>query len=235
MQRAKHQGREKTCFVPLCRSGYRSNPDSVDVRRAVGRFATCRVGHGRHMDYENAYTTLKQLLISRLTPSEPQRLQQLLHHTELGDRTPSPLLRHMRQLLHTDGATTTDADSRLLRELFVQRLPVNVRMILASAADKRLSELAELADSVLAVAPPSVAALQPDIASRAPTTALHDIREQISRLADTVAAMQARSTPEERQRPAAQQKTCWYHRKYSNAARKCIPPCDHAGNGSGRH
>ncbi|KAH6927695.1 hypothetical protein HPB50_007287 [Hyalomma asiaticum] len=105
----------------------------------------------------------------------------------------------MRQLLHTDGATTTDADSRLLRELFLQRLPVNVHMILASAADKRLSELAELADSVLAVAPPSVAALQPDIAGRAPTAALHDIREQISRLADTVAAMQARSTPEERQ------------------------------------
>ncbi|KAH6921976.1 hypothetical protein HPB50_007188 [Hyalomma asiaticum] len=66
-------------------------------------------------------------------------------------------------------------------------------------------------------------------------TALHDIREQISRLAYTIAAMQARSTPEERQRPAAQQKTCWYHRKHGNAARKCIPPCDHAGNGSGRH
>ncbi|KAH6943866.1 hypothetical protein HPB50_000197 [Hyalomma asiaticum] len=148
---------------------------------------------------ENAYTTLKQLLISRLTPSEPQRLQQLLHDTELGDPTPSQLLRHMRQLLHTAGAATTDADSRLLRELFLQRLPVNVRMILASAADRRLSQLAELADSVLAVAPPSVAALQPDIAGRAPTTALHDIREQISRLADTVAAMQARSTPEERQ------------------------------------
>ncbi|KAH6946269.1 hypothetical protein HPB50_012561 [Hyalomma asiaticum] len=157
---------------------------------------------------ENAYTALTQLLIRRLTPSEPQRLQQLLHNTELGDRTPSQLFRHMRQLLHTDGATTTDADSRLLCELFLQRLPVNVRMILASAADKRLSELA---DSVLAVAPPSVAALQPDIAGRAPTTELHDIREQISRLADTVAAMQARSTPEERQRPAAQQKTCCNH------------------------
>ncbi|XP_037507422.1 uncharacterized protein LOC119383391 [Rhipicephalus sanguineus] len=184
---------------------------------------------------ENACTTLKQLLISRLTPSEPQRLQQLLHDTELGDRTPSQLLRHMRQLLHTAGATTTEADSRLLRELFLQRLPVNVRMVLASAADKRLSQLAELADSVLAVAPPSVAALQPDIVGRAPTTALHDIREQISRLADTVAAMQARSTPEERQRPAAQQRTCWYHRKHGNAASKCIPPCDYAGNGSGRH
>ncbi|KAH6933752.1 hypothetical protein HPB50_017756 [Hyalomma asiaticum] len=163
---------------------------------------------------QNAYTALKQLLIRRLTPSEPQRLQQLLHNTELGDRTPSQLLRQMRQLLHTDGATTTDADSRPLRELFLQRLPVNVRMILASAADKRLSELAELADSVVAVAPPSVAALQPDIAGRAPTTALYDIREQISRLADTVAAMQARSTPDERQPKrecAIVSSIMWYH------------------------
>ncbi|KAH6920811.1 hypothetical protein HPB50_028200 [Hyalomma asiaticum] len=115
--------------------------------------ALCKFQHTLLVE-ENAYTTLKQLLISRLTPSEPQRLEQLLHDTELGDRTPSQLLRHMRQLLHTADATTTDADSRLLRELFLQRLPVNVRMILASAADKRLSELAELADSVLAVAPP---------------------------------------------------------------------------------
>ncbi|KAH6921977.1 hypothetical protein HPB50_007189 [Hyalomma asiaticum] len=39
------------------------------------------------------------------------------------------------------------------------RLPVNVRMFLTSTADRRLSELAELADSVLAVAPSSIAAL----------------------------------------------------------------------------
>ncbi|XP_075739398.1 uncharacterized protein LOC142784783 [Rhipicephalus microplus] len=106
---------------------------------------------------ENAYTTPKQLLSSRLMPSEPQRLQQLVHDTELGDRTPSQLLGHINQLLHTASATTTDADSRLLREQFLQRLPVNVRMVLTSAANKRLSQLAELADLVLAVAPPSVA------------------------------------------------------------------------------
>ncbi|XP_037580380.1 uncharacterized protein LOC119463625 [Dermacentor silvarum] len=82
----------------------------------------------------HAYTTLKQLLIRRLTPSEPQRLKQLLHGAELGDRTPSQLLRDMQQLL---GTTTTDVDSSLLRELFLQRLPTNVRMVLASAADKQ--------------------------------------------------------------------------------------------------
>ncbi|KAL3190633.1 hypothetical protein MRX96_002309 [Rhipicephalus microplus] len=91
-------------------------------------------------------------------------------------------------------------------------------MVLGSAADKRLSQLAELADSVLAVAPPSLAALQPDNTGCAPTTAQHVIREQISRLADTVAAMQARRTPEERQSPAAPQRIGCYHRKHDNAA-----------------
>lgn len=31
MRKVKHQGREKTCFVPLCRSGYRSNPEKVSM------------------------------------------------------------------------------------------------------------------------------------------------------------------------------------------------------------
>ncbi|CAN7997550.1 unnamed protein product, partial [Ixodes hexagonus] len=47
---------------------------------------------------EDAYKTLKQTLIRRVTPSETQRLQQLLREAELGDRKPSQLLRHMQQL-----------------------------------------------------------------------------------------------------------------------------------------
>ncbi|KAL3246977.1 hypothetical protein MRX96_057329 [Rhipicephalus microplus] len=96
-------------------------------------------------------------------------------------------------------------------------------MVLASAADKRLSQLAELADSTCiywrSLRRPSRA----DIAGRAPTTAVHDIRVQISRLADTVAAMQARIIFEERQRPSAEQIMCRYNPKHGNAARKCIP------------
>ncbi|KAL3189043.1 hypothetical protein MRX96_003189 [Rhipicephalus microplus] len=76
-------------------------------------------------------------------------------------------------------------------------------MLLALAAHIRLSQLAQLADSVLVVAPPSIAVLQPGT-GRATTTALHGIRERISRLSDIVAAMQAHNTPEERQRPAVQ-------------------------------
>ena len=46
----------------------------------------------------------------------------------------------------------------LLRGLFVQRLPSNVRMILASAAKgSRLLELTEMADGVMDIISPSIA------------------------------------------------------------------------------
>ena len=48
---------------------------------------------------DNPYDNLKKTRISRTTLSEQQRLRQLLHAEELGDRRPSQLLRKMDQLL----------------------------------------------------------------------------------------------------------------------------------------
>ena len=78
---------------------------------------------------DNPYDTLKQQLIQRTCPPEQRRLQQVLHSFELGDRKPMQLLRRMRQLL---GDSATAAEGPLIRELFLQRLPTNVRTVLAS-------------------------------------------------------------------------------------------------------
>ena len=72
------------------------------------------------------YTTLKKELIRRTTGSNQQKLQKLLNEVELGNRKPSQLLRRMRQLWTGD-----ETDDAVLHELFLQRLPTNVRMPLS--------------------------------------------------------------------------------------------------------
>ena len=94
---------------------------------------------------ENPYNNLKAQLIKRTTTSEQRRLQQLFNAEELGDHKPTQLLRQIQQLLGDKAAST---DSSFLRELFLQRMPSNVRMVLASTVDTvSLEELATLADS----------------------------------------------------------------------------------------
>ena len=63
------------------------------------------------------------------------------------DRKPMPLLHRMQQLLGEKASTT---DSTFLRELFLQQLPANVRMVLASTAvATSLDQLATLADRIM--------------------------------------------------------------------------------------
>ena len=87
--------------------------------------------------------------------AEQRRLQQLFNTEELGDRKPTQLLRRLQQLAGDMPGLT---DGTFLRELFLQRLPANVRMVLASTRENTsIEELAQLADRIIEVAaPPSV-------------------------------------------------------------------------------
>ncbi|VUZ53432.1 unnamed protein product [Hymenolepis diminuta] len=62
---------------------------------------------------DNSYGTLKRAVISRLSESQEKRVHQLLLQVELGDRTPSQLLRHMRSLLGETGAVVTPTPDRV--------------------------------------------------------------------------------------------------------------------------
>ncbi len=155
----------------------------------------------------------------------------------------------MQQLLGDKLASTAD-DNSFLRELFLQRLPSHVRMVLASAdATTELGKLAEMADKVMEVTAPSVAAIQekppkPPTTQHAtlPASEVKQLREEVARLTSLVESLAThscrRSSSRFRRRspsPAAPTNKspgtlCWYHRKFGKEAKKCHDPCMWASN-----
>ena len=200
---------------------------------------------------EQPYDTLKTQLIRRTAASEQRKLQQLISGEELGDRKPTQLLRRMQQLLG-DKLSTADSSS-FLRELFLQRLPANVRMVLASTdSSMDLNKLAELADKVMEVAAPTVANISSTPPEPPPITAglsasseVKQLREEVARLTELVESLANRSrrrSPASPRRAATpvspsppQESLCWYHRKYGDDAQKCRQPCTRGLNSQAGH
>ena len=186
---------------------------------------------------DNPYTTLKQAIIKRFVGSNQQKLQRLLNELEFGDSKPSQLLRRMRQLWCGGGT-----DDAILRELFLQRLPGNVRMVLApSASSITLDNLAEMADRIMEVSTPSIAAIHaPSVSS---SSEIDSLRAEVRQLKELVQSLSLYSrsrdprhrspTPARRRSPSPARHTpvsddstiCWYHQRFGNAATKCRPPC----------
>lgn len=94
---------------------------------------------------ENTYDELKRAILCRTVESESSCLRQLLNSEELRNRRPMQLLHRMCQFL---GERPSETQSKLLGELFIQRLLTNISMMFASAFTMPLDALAELADCI---------------------------------------------------------------------------------------
>ena len=141
----------------------------------------------------------------------------------------------MQQLL---GDKSTDAVA-FLRELFLQRLPANVRMVLASIdSTQDINKLADMADKIMEVSIPAVSAVM----SPAHPSEVKELREEVARLTDLVASLNTgtyysrrRSTSRLRRpqshapTPASgsptQDSLCWYHRMFGEKAKNCQDSC----------
>ncbi|XP_038050815.1 uncharacterized protein LOC119723965 [Patiria miniata] len=190
---------------------------------------------------KNPYQKLKEEMIKRTSASEQKRLQMLLTEEELGDKKPSQLLRRMRQLLGEH-----KLEEGIFKQLFLQRLPSNAQLVLASSRDSvSLEQLAALAERILEVYVPPVNV----VTTPAPSSSgeLAELRDQISKLTMQVSSMQAqlkrqshsrsqsRTHPRSASRDQAStpsdtantQTLCWYHRRFGAEAHKCVQPCSY--------
>ncbi|XP_031785821.1 uncharacterized protein LOC116417302 [Nasonia vitripennis] len=92
---------------------------------------------------EQRYETLKAAVLKRLTVSADHKLHQLLNEVQLGDRTPSQLLRYMRRL---GGSTVSD---EALRVKWLDLLPSHTSRLCRVLKAPALDELAALADELI--------------------------------------------------------------------------------------
>ncbi|BHF59593.1 hypothetical protein SprV_0100255300 [Sparganum proliferum] len=129
------------------------------------------------------YSALKAEILRLNAVSDRQRYHQLIKEESLGDRKPSELLRRMRTLLGD-----MQVDEKLVKEMFLERLPADVQTILASGSqDLTLSHLAEMADRMIEVQrfqPPSVAQI-----STSSSTVNEQLLQQMSAMANEIASL----------------------------------------------
>lgn len=188
----------------------------------------------------DAYNILKEAILARTAASEEACLQRLLSGVELGDRTPSQLLRHMRTL-----AGSNRVNDSVLRSLWIKCLPSNTRLILSAQEEgTTLDALAKTADKVHeCFFSTGVNALS------TPSTSQETQSDRIQQLIDKMDAFDARlnaisqqqaprsrrnSRPRSRSRATDPKPSnlqghgvCYYHRRFGDNARKCTLPCTH--------
>ncbi|KAJ8043655.1 hypothetical protein HOLleu_10849 [Holothuria leucospilota] len=189
---------------------------------------------------QNPNDTIKAELIRRTSASEQKRLRQLLISKELGDRKPTQLLRRMHQLLGD-----RQLESSILKQLFVQRLPTNVQLILASLSDTvDIESLATIADKIVE-ANPTQTPVTCCCCHSTDTVALHELVSkltlQVQELTTKVSELSThhsrgrsrspRRCSHSRSRPrsssSSRQALCWYHARHGDNAVKCKPPCNY--------
>ena len=145
---------------------------------------------------QNPYDALKSALISTFGKTQAVKDQDLLDLSGLGDRKPSELLQHMKNL-NTDRET-------LFKALFLAQLPPDVRSILALSSKTDIGDLALEADRITEVSKLS------NEAQVNATRGAQSSRSNTRNKADdwhTLPGM------------------CKFHSRFGTDAKRCISPC----------
>lgn len=188
------------------------------------------------MPTDRPYDKLKAAILKRTTVSDEARLQRLLSGLELGDRTPSQLLRHMRSL-----AGDFKINDTILRQLWCKCLPPNTNAILSTQDEGvSLDKLAETADKVHECFFAKPTRGVDAVSQETPLDAQASLLERLSRLELKIdqitrrplgnrrfsrSSSRHRIDRDQRQPASSSNPICRYHRRFRHKARKCEPPC----------
>ncbi|XP_046145355.1 uncharacterized protein LOC123988647 [Osmia bicornis bicornis] len=201
------------------------------------------------------YDCLKQRILGALDESSESKLRRLLRGHGMGDEKPSNYLQRLRNLA---GGQCSDS---VLRTLFLEQMPENIRVILAISEGMDLGKLALQADKIYEIASPGVATISdvrpPSVVDARPLSVAavsstsrssSDLNDQLSEILARLRRLEARDTGDgngnrrrngksskpqgSRTRSRSRDGLCRLHYKYGADARHCFPPCRWINRGS---
>ncbi|XP_025991342.1 uncharacterized protein LOC113003955 [Solenopsis invicta] len=183
---------------------------------------------------QDKYSTLKERICTVLGETSATNIRKLLGSHEIGDEKPSIFLQRLRNL--AAGQVTDD----ILKSIFMEQLPENVRTILEISEVQDLAKLAAQADKIIEMARPSSSTIQAVSGGQNNSDKLLkeivELKQQVKKLAlrDRQRSGSRGRTPS---RGRAKQRGnndsnksseyCYYHNKFGDKAFKCTPPCSY--------
>lgn len=179
------------------------------------------------------YQAVKDLLIGTFSESQESKLRRLLKSHQLGDQKPSHFLQVMRNL------ASGQLNDSLLKTLFLEQLPEDVRSILVISQVSDVSSLAHQADKIMSLRSPQVFEINstPGNANISMICQKIDALEKKfnnfsrSRNTERNSNSDTSRSGKSRNRSKSRNKDwCWYHNRFAEKASKCIKPCSFSKN-----
>lgn len=175
------------------------------------------------------YTTLVELLVKRLGPTEDKRMGDLLYNEQMGDQTPSEFYRRLSSLVGNSKNEET-----LLMKIFTDRLPSPLDSTVIQLKAQGPEVFLPVIDSIWEKTKsqkPSISAVGSD--------RVQNLEIQLAAIQKTLSELKASHKPHHRgrsksrngrkprrsQTPSGTDNMCYYHKKFGKEARKCAPSC----------
>jgi hypothetical protein len=169
---------------------FANSSDEQGKKNSVLRVIPIEIQTESGVDYNASYEAIKQKIIAHCDDSQDQKLRKLLGEQKLGEQKPSTALRKLQAL--------GQGNEKLVRLRFLEIMPKEVRVVLATLKDDPLDKIAEVADMMIEQLPQSsVNAIdtsannQPNSTSAgaAANSEISELRSEISELAKAVQAI----------------------------------------------
>ena len=194
----------------------------------------------------DAYSKLKDLLIKQTAASERKRLQLL----SLRRNSATGSLHKSYGGCSSSWVTLLAPNRTTLSygKYFSSGSPAMFARCWPPLGTLSLNTLADMADKMLEVAPPTMSSLVSPATAPTPTpptpasSEVAQLRSEISELRQLISSLQlstgrpsrSHSCSHSRSRassPGPSSGLCWYHRRFGDKANKCTSPCSWQGNG----